>query len=265
MHNRLIGPTLFNGMTIDITGILRDWPYEPGQINVRLIEGDDGEPKIQMRLDLGLLQMETSGRPDGQRPQGYESLLEYYEAALDEHVTQAEGEDADPFVLAGDDCRQLREEAVQYYHRYISLLVLGDFQGVVRDTTRNLRVLDFCRDHAEAEEDRDILEQFRPYISMMRARAIASQAIADNEPNAAVFAIDEGLEAVKKIYSEGGDAEAFEAANEVLLLRGMRDELVKKLPASQKTELRRRLQEAIEHENYELAAILRDELRMLKE
>ena len=33
-----------------------------------------------MRIDLGLIQMEIDGRPDGERPQGYESLLELYEA-----------------------------------------------------------------------------------------------------------------------------------------------------------------------------------------
>ena len=33
-----------------------------------------------MRIDLGLLQMELDGRPDGQRPHGFESLLDYYEA-----------------------------------------------------------------------------------------------------------------------------------------------------------------------------------------
>ena len=38
-----------------------------------------------------------------------------------------------------------------------------------------------------------------------------------------------------------------------------------KLPASQKNELRERLRVAVEQENYELAAILRDELRMLSD
>ena len=33
-----------------------------------------------MRIDLGLIQMEIDGRPDGERPEGYESLLEFYEA-----------------------------------------------------------------------------------------------------------------------------------------------------------------------------------------
>jgi protein-arginine kinase activator protein McsA len=43
----------------------------------------------------------------------------------------------------------------------------------------------------------------------------------------------------------------------------MREALVPKLPASQRIELQERLQAAIDAENYELAAVLRDELRLL--
>jgi hypothetical protein len=257
-------------MSIDLTKLLQEWPYEPGQINVRLIQGDDGEPKIQMRLDLGVLQMEASGRPDGLRPNGCESLLEYHESRLEDRAGEEaaeaeEEEEAESPVLSEDDCRLLREEAVQYYHRYISLLVLGDYDGVVRDTSRNLRVLDLCKAHAEGEEDRTVLEQFRPYITMMRMRALASQMVSDNEPKTALLLIDEGLEQIKKQYEESGRGSEFEESSEVQLLRGMRDELATKLPASQKHELRERLKKAIEQENYELAAILRDELRMVKD
>ncbi len=269
-------------MTNDLSQILKNWPYESGQINVRLITGDDGEPKVQMRLDLGLLQMEAFGRPDGERPHGFESLLEYYESlaedtgmlGTDPIDADPEGEafeedreeaEADPLELSTEDCRALREEAVQYYHRYISLLVLGDFMGVVRDTSRNLRVIEFCEAFAEEEEDREVLKQFRPYITMMRTRALASQMLADEEPKAAMVAIDDGLAQLRRIYDDLGKSGAFEGSHEAQLLRGMRDELVKKLPSSQRTELKQRLEEAIRSENYELAAILRDELRMLKD
>src|SRR5881392_4355328 len=69
----------------DIVPMLKGWDYEPGTINVRKINGIDGHPKIQMRLDLGLLQMELTGRPDGRHPHGCESLLEYFEGLLHEH------------------------------------------------------------------------------------------------------------------------------------------------------------------------------------
>ncbi|MDX2115011.1 MAG: UvrB/UvrC motif-containing protein [Planctomycetota bacterium] len=253
-------------MSIDLTKLLQDWPYEPGQINVRLIRGDDGEPKIQMRLDLGVLQMEVTGRPDGLRPNDFDSLLELHESRIADHEEAGGPEgDGDPPVLSEDDCRLLREEAVQFYHRYISLLVLSDYEGVVRDTTRNLRVLDLCKQYAESEEDRTVLEQFRPYITMMRMRALASQMVVGGEPKAALFLIDEGVDQIRRQYDDMGRAAEFEEASEVQLLRGMRDELVTKLPASQKHELHERLKRALEQENYELAAILRDELKMLKD
>src|SRR5690349_19467383 len=68
----------------DIIPMLKGWDYEPGTINVRKINGLDGKQKIQMRLDLGLLQMEVTGRPAGAHPQGYESLLDYHEDKLRE-------------------------------------------------------------------------------------------------------------------------------------------------------------------------------------
>ncbi len=61
-----------------------------------------------------------------------------------------------------------------YYHRYLSLFVLEEFPGVIRDTARNLRVLDFCGQFADEEQDRLLLEQYRPYTLMMNARARAT-------------------------------------------------------------------------------------------
>lgn len=250
-------------MSDDLTRFLNEWPFEPGKLNVRLVTGDDGEPRIQVRLDLGVLQMFVDGRPDGVRPNGFDSLLEYHESKADEAEVTAEGQSK--FSLTEEDCEALRSEAVQYYHRYMALLALEDYEGVIRDTTRNLRVLDLCAKHAETEGDRAALEQFRPYITMMRARAIASQALKDNEPKAALHAIDEGLEALKQYFTESGEPDLFEQSGEVQMLRGMREALVPKLPMSQKSELKARLSRALEQENYELAAILRDELRLLKD
>ena len=57
-------------MSLDISDILEDWPFKPGEVNVRRIMGNDGREKLQMRIDLGILQMEISGRPDGKTPEG---------------------------------------------------------------------------------------------------------------------------------------------------------------------------------------------------
>src|SRR3954471_19553391 len=93
----------------DITSILKGWDYESGTINVRKVLGLDGVPKLQMRLDLGLLQMEMNGRPDGEKPHGCESLLEYYEKRLKEHKLEHGSELG--FTLTPDECEALRGEA----------------------------------------------------------------------------------------------------------------------------------------------------------
>jgi hypothetical protein len=256
-------------MKKDISSLLRDWPFKSGQINARMIEGEDGEPRLQVRLDMGIIQMFADGRPDGERPNGFPSLLEYYEAQIEEDEEEQELTVDQPktekLVLTAEDCKALREEAALYYQRYLALLALEDFDRVVRDTTRNLRVLDMCQKYAQAEDDRTILEQVRPYITMMRARAQASQALKDNEPKAALHALDEGLEALRLYFNDSGKPHAFDQSSEVEMLRGMRDALIPKLPVSQKSELRQRLAKAIEQENYELAAILRDELKQIKD
>ena len=61
---------MFRTMSLDLNTILKDWPYESGTVKVRKITGLDGREKLQLRVDLGLLQMEITGRPDGRRRSG---------------------------------------------------------------------------------------------------------------------------------------------------------------------------------------------------
>ena len=50
--------------------LLKDWPYEFGEVAAREVIGHDGRELIQLRIDMGVLQMETTGRPDGEEPGG---------------------------------------------------------------------------------------------------------------------------------------------------------------------------------------------------
>jgi hypothetical protein len=248
----------FKSSSKDITPIMRGWSYEPGVINVRKIHGLDGSPKVQMRLDLGLLQMEMNGRPDGLRPHGCESLLDYFEKQLSDHRSRNGTEMG--FQLTESQCASLREEAVQYYYRYLSLFVLEEFPGVVRDTARNLRVLDLCGKFADDEQDRLVLEQYRPYIIMMNARAQASILQQEGKHEEALATVEDGLNDIKEFFSRFGQEESYAHSNEVRVLRQFARGIRKKLPVNPMTRLQRKLEKAVKSERYEEAARLRDKI-----
>ena len=112
-------------VSFDISHILQSWDYKAGEVMVRRLKGKDGIEKIQLRVDLGLLQMNAEGRPDGKRPSGRGSLLELFQLKLKKHL--AENDDSDEnFVLTEEDCGRLQLEILQYHHRYLCLLQLQD-------------------------------------------------------------------------------------------------------------------------------------------
>src|ERR1019366_6512043 len=242
----------------DITSILQGWEYESGAINVRKITGQDGTPKLQMRLDLGLLQLEFTGRPDGARPFGRESLLEYFQHRLSEYK-KANGTDTG-FTLSAEECEALREEAHMYYNRYLSLLVLEEYPGVVRDTNRNLLVIELCSKYAVDEQDKLFLEQYRPYITMINTKATASIHLQNKELDAAIKAVEAGLERIREFYEHFGHEEAFSRSSEARVLKRFSREIRKKIPIDPMERLKRRLDRAVKEERYEEAAKLRDQI-----
>lgn len=251
-------------MNPDIDPILDGWPFKPGEVNVRRIRGRDGREKIQLRLDLGLLQMETTGRPDGQRPYGFESLLEYHENALEEYIV-AHGS-AEGFSVDENDCELLRAEGTMYYHRYLAEFVLGDYESVQRDTRRNLRLFDFLSAFAATEYDQLACEQYRPYVLMMYARARARVEIRKNRPRRALAAIRRAIREIEAHYERFSREEehAAETSMELSVLRALEREILSLLPRDPRERLTRQLQEAIRDERYEDAADIRDRLKRLR-
>jgi len=246
----------------DIGSIIRDWQYESGSINVRRIPGADGRPKLQMRLDLGLIQMELTGRPDGLQPYGCESLLEYHEKRLLAHEKRHGSDEG--FTISGGACQSLRDEAAMYYQRYLSLFVLEEFSGVVRDTARNLRVLDLCNKFAAEDDDRFAMEQYRPYITMMHARAQASIHFRDKRYRDALAEIDHGLSEIRDFFEQYGQPDAFDKANEAKVLKRFAREIRRHLPVDPIKQYQKRLDRAVKEERYEEAAKLRDRLAAMK-
>ena len=246
-------------MSKDIGPILAGWSYKPGEISVRKIRSRDGHIKIQLRLDLGLLQMATEGRPDGRRPYGCESLLEHFQKRLARH-RRTRGTD-EGFHVDEKHCDLLRSEAVQYYYRYLSGFVLEEYEAVRRDTARNLEVLDFCAKYAKEEPDRYLMEQYRPYIVMMNARARAHLALRDSRPRAARAVIRQALGQMRRFFSRFGHDQLYANSSEVATLEAMLKDIEKKIPIDPLKRLKRELAKAVEEERYEDAARLRDSMR----
>lgn len=248
--------------SFDLRRILAGWDYEPNQITVRKITGDDGAVKIQMRLDLGLLQMEVSGRPDGVRPHGCESLLAHHERRLEQHHERNGTELG--YELSPAECQALREESVQYYHRYLAEFVLEDFEGVERDTARNLRVLDLCRDHAQEDGDRLVLEQYRPYLIMMNTRAQVHVSLRKGAFKTALARVNAGLTMIEELFEALGQEESYEESTEVSILMALRNEIAARLPADPVQKLEVELQKAVSEERYEDAAVLRNRMEAMR-
>src|SRR5258708_3142957 len=78
----------------------------------------DGKEKIQLRVDVDLLQMNGEGRPDGKHPFGHESLYEHYQSQLEKYRA-AHNNDDEGYQMKMEDIGKMQQEAIQYHHRYI--------------------------------------------------------------------------------------------------------------------------------------------------
>ena len=247
-------------MNLDITSVLDNWPFHHDDVSARRILGDDGTEKIQMRLDLGLLQMDLDGRPDGRRPHGHESYLAYHIQRLKTYRQESGTEGG--FVLTEPECEELRREAMQYYHRYVALSSLNDFERLVRDTGRNLQLLDLIWQHAPGDEKWSG-EQFRPYLVMMHTRGQVLLSLKADDITAALLQIRSGLQSLEDYFRKHKRDEMIAQCQEITALRKWAQELDEKRPVTLKERLEKDLAEAVRNEQYERAASLRDELKGL--
>jgi len=245
-------------MTPDISQLLNNWAFDP-EANVRKIEGEDGIAKIQVRVDQGafqgILQLNLDGRPDGKRPYDTDYVLEHFEAQAN-----LPGE-AGEFHLDADTCRELFDESARIYGRYVFLLQIKEYERVVADTERNMRLFRFVRRYAEQSEDRNNLQKWWPYILRIHATARAMLASDNDDFDQALAILAEAREQIAALSEV--EAEEFFAERERSLeaLDELVNELSDKRPLSKREQLEQELEEAIANEEFERAAQLRDRLR----
>lgn len=248
-------------MDKDIGPVLEGWDYRPDQVSVRRIRGLDGKEKIQIRVDLGVLQVEMEGRPDGKRPFGEKSLLEYHRSLIEAHRRKYGS--AEEFTLTPDECAELEAEAMQYYHRRLSFFELQEYERARRDAEHNLHIFEFIRQYAEEEEDRIGLDQYRGFVLAHWTRAAVLDSLHRKQYDRAIRYIEEGIQKIEEFLEEYDDEEFIEEVEEIEYFRNWLEDIRNEKPLTIRERLERELEEAVGREEFERAVKLRDRIRSM--
>jgi len=230
-----------------IDRLLQSWEFDPVGVNARVVRGGDGRKVIQMRIDMGVLQLETAGRPDGARPEGFET---YYDYLMSQVLVEG-----DEYVLTEPDCIEVDREFVQFYHRRICWLQLNEFERAVEDADHTLGLMDLCRQHSPDEHWTLSHEQYRRFVLFHRTQAAAlAQLNSGDGPEAAIHEINQGVDSINAFLEEF-EVEDFEDDELLERLKEMREDLRQRYEVGRT--LHEQLADAVASEQYELAARLR--------
>lgn len=249
-------------MSWDISDILSDWDFEAGDTMVRRFIGSDGVEKLQMRIDLGILQMNADGRPDGKLPHGKDSYFAHLKGKLEDYESSRGNDEG--FQLKPEECQKLQQESIQYHHRYICYFQLEDYAKVIRDTEHNLDAIAFATKYGRSEENLWRFKQFTPQLLMMRTRATAAQLLAKNKHNRAIENVEKGLKQLRDFFTSVDRPDLAQESGEVQVLETWLEELKNQRPLSKREKLELELDKAIQQENFEKAAKVRDQIKGLE-
>ncbi|MGH7970898.1 MAG: UvrB/UvrC motif-containing protein [Limisphaerales bacterium] len=244
----------------DLRRVLQSWAYDP-ENDARLIRGEDGRELLQVRTPVGIEQYEMEGRPDGNRPHGMDSALEFYARRL--AAKKAAGRESE-FALDPQECGELFTEGTLYYFRYVRLFQLKDWPRTMRDTARNMQVFDLVHRYAKREEDQQFLEKWRPYIIRVHATAAVMLELDRQAHERALKIAQDAVEQIEAIEGIEDETFQFERERSTAALRELAAQIQKNRPLSEVEQLEHQLRRAIERQEFERAAQLRDRIRTLK-
>jgi UvrB/uvrC motif len=253
-------------MRRDLDDVIQGWPYnpEPGEHLAREVRARDGRMVLQVRIELGVLQLEVAGRPDGLRPHGFVTYLDYlrHNAA---GRGLAPGGKSPPWMMTAHQCAEADREFIQFYHRRIAWLALRRHEKAIGDADHTIALMDFVRRHVEEEDYIASHEQFRGIVLFHRTEAAIAVALERHRPEEAIDALRDGVERLtthQRTWWE--EHEPTESPNLALVDQLRLYELdIRKKFAVEKT-LREQLDEAVAKEDYEQAARLRDQIQAQK-
>jgi hypothetical protein len=244
-------------MSSDISEILGEWPYDQDR-TLRIIIAADGRSVLQVRLPLGMEQYELDGRPDGAKPYGRDTVLDEFETRLQDHIRE-NGSDSG-FTLSHDDFTQLQNEGILFYYRYLMLFQISDFEKVARDTEHNLRIAALVDKYSSSEEDRVALLQYKPYMIRMNSVSRSMLLVQKKENAEARGVLKKAIDEIKSLSEIDSPAFQFEKIRSINYMKTALKQ-IENQGENPAEELKLELERAVQEENYEKAAELRDRLQ----
>jgi hypothetical protein len=246
-------------MSADITEILREWEFDSDN-QIRIIQADDGRQVLQVRQPMGIEQYELDGRPDGKKPLGHDTALEAFQSRLESYRSAHGTEEG--FSLSHDDFSALQGEGVLFYFRYLVLFQIGDFVRTARDTDHNLALFAMVEKYLDVDEDRKEILQYKPYVVRMNAVARAMISMHKEMKSAAEDILTNAISAIEDMREIDTPAFQFERVRSLNYLKNTLKQIRDKKDSPAEA-LQGELQAAIDEEDYERAAALRDRIRQL--
>ncbi|MGD8450297.1 MAG: UvrB/UvrC motif-containing protein [Phycisphaerae bacterium] len=249
-------------MTLDLEDLLADWVCPAGEICARMVVGRDGAELLQLRVDLGVMQMFPDGGPDGRRYGGLPTVLDY----IRHELRLSDGE------VREEDWQELERELHQTNYRRLALSSLAEdalgrneVDEAIDHLTRARRDTGACLEMLRVAAENDgafgrASLALRPTLVFHHGRLLVQLRITEALYEEAVEAAGQAADELAELLTDlGFDDEQGEQDPGVVFLRDLEQRLRREYGISET--LRERLAVAIEQEDFEAAARLRDELR----
>ena len=160
---------------------------------------DDREVIIIQPNAFTISRIYATGRPDGRRPQGFESYHSHLYEKLDTYERQNGSDEG--FSMETEEWQTLFDECYDRYIRYLLFAGIKRWAEVKQDTDQNLGVADMAYKYASPEITWQIY-QYKGYILMMNSIARAELALQINEHETARQEIDKGIQKIGKFCAE---------------------------------------------------------------
>ncbi|MCH8804979.1 MAG: UvrB/UvrC motif-containing protein [Planctomycetes bacterium] len=250
-------------MNLDLDDLTADWQCSSDEISARLVTGRDGAELVQMRVDLGLLQMFPDGRPDGTRYHGMSSVREFIQhecrngRPIDDEVWDALDRELSQLNYRRMALAQLADEAL---HEKDYAAARSHLDRVLRDIGAGIDAMTLIRDHQGSRTEALALW---PTLVFNRARLGSQLNVVEGHFEDAIECVEDGARELESLIdASDSQADPLEPDPSVAFLKKLSRELRDQYGIE--LTLHERLEEALENEDFESAGKLRDELEQRK-